>query len=58
MSTSMRKIAAELLMDSMGRVTIPKAYRKELGIEPGQLVKLVISKPVVKVGDIISNHNI
>lgn len=44
----MREIAAELKMDSMGRVMIPKAYREELGLKAGQLIKVIISNPYEK----------
>jgi AbrB family looped-hinge helix DNA binding protein len=44
----MREITTELKMDSMGRVMIPKAYRDDLELKPGQLVKVVISNPYKK----------
>jgi hypothetical protein len=44
----MREITTELKMDSMGRVMIPKTYREELGLKPGQLIKVVISNPYQK----------
>lgn len=44
----MREITTELKMDSMGRVMIPKAYRDELKLKSGQLVKVIISNPYEK----------
>jgi len=43
-----REITTELKMDAMGRVMIPKAYRDELKLKPGQLIKVVISNPYEK----------
>ncbi len=44
----MREIATELKMDSLGRITIPKSYRDELGLQPGKMVKVVLSNPYEK----------
>jgi AbrB family looped-hinge helix DNA binding protein len=41
----MREITTELKIDKQGRIVIPEIYRQELGIEPGQLVRITISNP-------------
>lgn len=49
----MREITTELKIDKAGRIVIPEMYRVELKITPGQLVKITISNPVIKVGDVV-----
>lgn len=44
----MREITTELKIDKSGRIVVPEIYRKELGIIPGQLVKITISNPLMK----------
>ena len=44
----MREITTELKIDKSGRIVIPEIYRRELSIQPGQLVKITISNPLVK----------
>jgi len=45
----MHEITTMLKMDQLGRITIPKSYRDELGLEPGKMVKVIISNPYKEV---------